>query len=102
MRSLLIALAATLSLAACETWDRADSYSVQAKVVNKHSRRPGKVPRRYYVVIEYEGRQAHIRDREAYREKEVGDTYTACLVTYVERETRKTRTELERCPIHTQ
>lgn len=98
-RTLILAILAGSLLVACDNWQRTNIEPVKAKVVNKYSRRPSKVPRRYYLVIEYEGRQVRIRARSEYSEKNIGDPYNACLITYIEQERKETRTELESCPI---
>lgn len=97
-RAVAIAMLAGLLLVACDNWQRTDVKEVQATVVRKYSRRPGKVSRRYYVVIKYGEMEARIRDRSGYRLKKIGDPYSACLITYVEQKSKKIRTNLGYCP----
>src|SRR3989338_7791492 len=96
IRSLVLVMMCFL-LISCENWQQTNVEQVSARVVDKYSRRPGKVPRRYYVVIEYEGKQTRVRDSSAYRTTNIGDPYPACLITYVLPEKDKTRIELEPC-----
>lgn len=93
VRRLGLVLLAALFALGCDPAHVTEFTQVDAKVVAKHRRK-----QRRYVVVEYQGHRGRIRDREAYRSKNIGDAYPACLFTYEREKSGERFRVLGACP----
>jgi hypothetical protein len=71
---------------------------VQATIAKKTPRMIGKRVRQNLVEVYYKSYVASIDDYTAYHNKQIGDPYEACLVTYHDCNTDKPYSVLEACP----